>query len=691
MRIIKKYSIIMSKALFVLVSMAVFLCTSPELSGAGDLNIAEFVLSEGKIGSGFYYISPLLCDMLRQLNHIWHINWWSIYSVVMTFSGLFVMLCFIGKRYKAADWTARVLLSVLFVFFFWELILKCEINFAHTATCATVAGVLLLGDAFAKDGMGKSEILRAAIGFLFLLLSVLTRGAMLILVLPFFVMTVIYVVVFPIPTENCFSESVKSLWKNKRLIIPCLLIVVAVLTGNMVEKVYERSNPDIKVWKDTNAAGSAICDYPDQYPVYEDDPEVYDQIGIKESWLNMIYDFCYSDKNTYTPETLGIMKAYRTPSVLHISDFMEMLKEHLLLWGILVAILVVLGILYGWKAMFIPLSGATAGFIICSLYCIYRGRIAWRVTNSYVLFGLLSILIMVSMTERPEPIVERQTFTETRINWIIATGLVLLIGFAAVKDEKGHLSLPVAKVINETQAEVLDDIDANDDTLYFYFDLIRFGGAYNLWKGHDPDYLDNYIPLTTCFVLGCREDLESRGVYDLYRDIVTKPKMYVEYSSNTLNSFYRYLCGFYDPCMTATIAEDHLGALYFRFSSRILPNGNKKIETLSSFTPSDFYGCPDHIKDVYLVECRMAEKDIGSFNDYWVNVEDSETGLTYSYGMNTEDNKVLGTILRMSGTWNKDNCKICLVGEDESGNKLILDDLTEVFAETEGQSESEDV
>ena len=268
--------------------------------------------------------------------------------------------------------------------------------------------------------------------------------------------------------------------------------------------------------------------------------------------------------------------------------------------------------------------------------------------------------------------------------------LVLLIGFAVVKDEKGHLSLPVAKVNNETQAEVLNDIDANDDTLYFYFDLIRFGGAYNLWKGHDPDYLDNYIPLTTCFVLGCREDLESRGVYDLYRDIVTKPKMYVEYSSNTLNSFYRYLCDFYDPCMTATIAEDHLGALYFRFSSRISPNGNKRIETLSSFTPSDFYGSPEHIRDVYLVECRMDEKDLGSFKDYWVNVEDSETGLTYSYGMNTEENKVLGTILHMSGTWNKDNCNICLVGEDESGNKLILDDLTDIFAETVEQAESED-
>lgn len=687
LRVLKKSNSLITAVVMTMIMMAVFLCTGPALSGAGDLNIAEFLLSEGKIGSGFYYISPLLCDILRPLNQTGHVNWWSIYSVFVTFTSLFAILLYLLKLIRNVDWTQRGLVISLFGIFFWELILKSEINFGQTATCAAAGGVVLLTDAVGKgrqDGNGridKTTVFKLALGTMFLMFSALTRGGMITILLPFSFMIATYNAVFPIPVKDFVRSLLTSLKRNIRFFLPCVIIVIVMFANRAAERMYERAYPDYKEWKETNAAGGNICDYPEQYPEYSENIEIYEQAGLRASWLNMIYDFCYSDKNTFTPETLGIMKAFRTPSQLHISDLTEMLKEHMLLWAIVIAIILTMGFIYGRNSLFIPLSGAVAGFIVCSLYCIYRGRIAWRVTNGYTLFALLSVLIMVSAKGTVRKEENTESLINTRINCVVAICLVVLVAFAAIKDEKEHISKPVSGITNENQARLLEYIDENDDTLYLYFDLIRFGGAYNLWTGHAPDYLDNYIPLTTCFVRGCREELESRGITDLYRDLLTKPKIYVEYSSNTLNSFYSYLRDFYDPCTTATVAEDLVGNLYFRFSSQTVPQKEEHISTDSTVSRGDIHGNPDNVEDTYLIECRVPQEDMDVYKDFWINVEDKESGRLYSYGMSREDGKVLGTILRMRGTWNPDNCVVSLVGADTQGQKVWLDDVSSVFAE----------
>lgn len=123
-----------------------FLFTDPILSGAGDLNIAEFVMSSGKIKDGAFFISPLLSKFLRFFSNKISLNWWSIFSAVILCTGLYVCLWFMSRRMKGYNLLEKFLLLALFDVMYWELILREDINFTRTSTVAAVMGILFMLD-----------------------------------------------------------------------------------------------------------------------------------------------------------------------------------------------------------------------------------------------------------------------------------------------------------------------------------------------------------------------------------------------------------------------------------------------------------------------------------------------------------------------------------------------------------------
>ena len=81
---------IMAATLQTLLLLMLFIFTDPEYSPSGDINIAEFLASTTK--DGFYYISPALSAVLRLFVHWFpEVNWWTIFSIVMMFSGMFIL------------------------------------------------------------------------------------------------------------------------------------------------------------------------------------------------------------------------------------------------------------------------------------------------------------------------------------------------------------------------------------------------------------------------------------------------------------------------------------------------------------------------------------------------------------------------------------------------------------------------
>lgn len=138
----------MKKKFLLLITMAAFLLflfSSPQLSGAGDTNIAEY-LASSKIKSGFFFISPVLAYILRMLNYMYSANWWAFFSIAVMFIGLFIILWFFNKRYEKYGCLVQLFLAYVFVLFFWELMLKYEVNFTQTAVIASLSSILLILD-----------------------------------------------------------------------------------------------------------------------------------------------------------------------------------------------------------------------------------------------------------------------------------------------------------------------------------------------------------------------------------------------------------------------------------------------------------------------------------------------------------------------------------------------------------------
>ena len=96
-----------------------------------------------------------------------------------------------------------------------------------------------------------------------------------------------YNAVFPIPVKDFVRSLLTSLKRNIRFFLPCVIIVIVMFANHAAERMYERAYPDYKEWKETNAAGGNICDYPEQYPEYSENIEIYEQAGLRASWLNM--------------------------------------------------------------------------------------------------------------------------------------------------------------------------------------------------------------------------------------------------------------------------------------------------------------------------------------------------------------------------------------------------------------------
>ena len=77
--------------------MAVWICLNPTLSKAGDLNVAEFLMSGGRIRSGFFFISPGLAKILRWCGGILPGNWWALISIVLVTISVYIFLWYLWK------------------------------------------------------------------------------------------------------------------------------------------------------------------------------------------------------------------------------------------------------------------------------------------------------------------------------------------------------------------------------------------------------------------------------------------------------------------------------------------------------------------------------------------------------------------------------------------------------------------
>lgn len=656
----------------------VFMCTSPRLSSAGDKNISEFLSSSEKIREGFFFISPVLAGILRAFNHIFLANWWSIFSIFIMFIGQYTFLWIVNKRLIRYDWTIRMLASALFVLFFWELILKYEINFTQTAVIASLTGFCLMADLCFYPFVNKKNSIRIIAGVVLLLVGGAIRWKALMMTLPFEIMVLSYMFMFPYLKDNTF-KSVKNSIKNKKHILTIISIIVITFIGSYaIHKLYSVYNPQIEEYLEANELRENIGDYKGRYPLYEDNKNVYEQLGIKSSWIEMVYNFYTSDTNYFSSDDLHKMASLRGRTDKKVKEFIDTLKGNYILWFSLFCIFIGIFILRGWKNSIFPLIGCISAYVLFSLFFVKIGRFEWRVTNGVILAGVISFIVMSF-----HPVSVEKNF---KMNLSIKIGifalitLLSIIGVAAVKTEK-NLSKPMAKVSNQELADVLDYINDNNDTVYLYITGFRFVDAYNLWATHSTDYLDNYFTLAGHFIMGCSDKLEEYGISDLYNDMIDRTDVYIIYSKKMTSVLTNYLRDYYDPFISISVIDEFKGVYFLRYSKQIIPvkRYDEENDIECDIASINLFEKDDAVYQTYKVNCNVNDGLVSIYKDFYINIKDLETSNIYSYGMAIKEKNVSAEILCMKNTWNPASVEVILVGRTYDDEIVHLTDLTDEF------------
>ena len=668
-----------------LFALMVFLVTEPSLSGAGDMNIARY-LGSAQIAPGFFFISPVLAYILRFLNTIYTANWWAVFSITVMFGGLYVFLWFVNKRAYLQELPHLLFADGVFVLFYWELMLKHEINFTQTTVIAAIAAVLLVLDCcYEKDNIKpadrKTVIVKICMGVCLLFLSGSIRWKALAMMVPFSLMCLFYFFVFPCTSRNLIESLRLSVKKKKNTLLLAGMVVTVVVLSYGLHKMYGIVNPTLGEYVKANALREEICDYRDRYPSYDRNTEMYQDLGIQQTWINMVYAFMTGDEKHFSSDDLSKMAAIRQSSHSTIKDFTNSLKGHALMWISLAVLLVFLTLFRGGKQFYIPLLGCILAFWVCGFYFIAIGRIAWRVTNGCVLASALSYIAMMLYTVSCAE--DRKSGLIERIGLLIMTALFFVTGCAAVRIEK-EFSLPRAAVTDEERAGMLDYMDGNNDIIYLDLeDMLNFYNAHNLWAAHEPEYLDNNVSLVAHFILGEKEILAAAGIDDLIGDMLVKPNIYVRYSSPGGNGiFLGYLKDYYDACISASVVDRYGSSRFLRYS-RPIDTGKdirKNIMVIDTFFEIvDEFPDDESIITAIQVNCHMNPDDSIHYQDYYLNITDHATGLLYSYGLKSEEFGCSGKVLWMNGTWNQDDISVALIGLSLDGSYETIADVTETF------------
>lgn len=667
--------------LFTTLFVCTFLFTPSTLSRAGDTNISELLLSEGKVKAGYFFISPVLATLLRRIGQIVPINCWTLFSVVILFLGVYIVLRFLNKRTADNSIYVSILVSLSFIIFFWELIGRYDINFTQTATVSSISGFLLIFDGIILD-KSLSRIKQYAyvlVGVVFIALAGAIRWKALVFSLPFEAMVLLYWYIMP--TSEFNIKMIKT--KNKKTLIFVLFLISGIIFSSfLLHKCYEISDINYKRYVENNALRESICDYKERYPAYDSNQELFESLGIKESWINMIYIFNTSDKNFFTTEKLKQMKSIEGPSQMSMRDFMTSLSGKWVLWGFLAVFIATVFEINGWKNSIIPLICCVASLWMCAFFFVYIGRFEWRVTNGSIFCAAIALYVM-SLYKLPLVRKNRLNLRFKKMLCVVLCIALISVGFYCVKKEKEKICVPVCGITNQNDVDILDYINGRKDIFFLYNYGPRFTTSHTIWTSHDPHYADNYMLISSCFLFGSEEHLkENYGISDLYADMITKNNVWMLHDTvlkSATDIVLKYLRDYYDENITVSEMDEYNEISFIRYTKRMNATG---IELEQPNISCDFVEnsniniCNDLYKMKAIINIVPTKSMQERYVDYYVNVSNELNGDVYTYGLNCSDKSIIkGNILITDDMLHDSIYTFELLGRDENDNITKICDI----------------
>ena len=653
-------------------SLLIFLGTDPELSSAGDRNIAEYLSSTTK--PGFFFISPELAFLLRIPVHInASVNWWTVFSLTLLFAGLFLQLYIIGRI--IAGWPGKAA-QFLHGLLFCSLYLTEPINFTQTAMVTAVTGILLVLEyavpdtddpAEDADGAGRkaaSGLLKLLSGAAVLLLACSIRYKAAVLCIPFGLMCLAYPL---LPHRGTGMKPARPVLR-KTLSAALALISVCILSFG-IRWVYGRMDPYYPEYTRANTLRENIYDYLDRYPGYPENEEAYNSAGITPVWIGMLEQCFTSDQNYFGTDTLSRMEAFRTSGRIPFRSFLSTLKPHIASLAAAGAAVCLIFLALGPGNAAVPLLLCLASFMAGGIFFTLIGRIEWRVTNGVLLSAMASFIWMSARTagsNRKLPELPLRTKGLRTVVSAILYAAVLLSLRVAINGGR-PLTPPKAAEINPAFADYLDYQNSHPDTIYYVTN--GYYEAHNAFTGKDPDYLKNQYSVIANFILGRHKELEKRGITSLTYDMLYRDDVLMEYNPVIRG----YLQTYYDPCISCSIADVYapLNIALVNYRAPVITAGS--VGEVSPGIPEEpvLSGLDLAIMDAaaspadYRVFALEAAVSGETFDRYALNVRDMESGNVYTYPLTAENGLLLGKMVWLDGSWDFAGSSRIIIGEKE--------------------------
>lgn len=679
--------------------LLIFVFTGPVYSNAGDGSIAKYLASNAE--PGFNSISWGIGAFLKIFVHLFpSVNWWTIFSIFMLFSCLYLLTLFIQEQF---DGIGGVIIAILFALFMWEVSYSIDINFTQTAILSGITGTsALLMMWHRSKSFGRAVY--GFIGVLYILISGSLRFNAMILCIPFVlvILALRFLIIKINGKDTDASISENSIKRSFGLsdsairfsvFLPFIIIILAVGGSYGIHQIYRHINPDIAFFEDTFDLTREVYDYQDMYPDYDEVSDVYEAAGITKSWAAMLSNYYIVDTNYFNIETLSVPVQFKGASTLTFEGFMSDALGHK--GALLLALIVIAtgGILVSYRHMLIPLISAIAVFVVSGLYFVHVGRYAWRVTGGVVAACVVMALMMLEALSSQSLAQGEDKLKDcpaNSVNNLFPSGIkncnkrerlipAVVIAVVSFVYVSGHVitsksfEIPKSKVTDTATADLLDYMDSNSDIVYLTEDLDY--SSHNLWYVQAPGYLDNKFTVFAGYNEGRNKDLQTYGISDMSAFVInmlTRDDIYTVYT----NEWAAYLCDYYNLYVSAGIVDvfEETGTQFIRY---VAP-----VETISdsydgSVSNVSLYVDESRQTDNYQVihvdaKVSMSEED----TEYYLNIENASTGAIYSYPLVRDGESLTGDAIWKNDTWNFGETSQYIVARYSDGTAVRIMDIT---------------
>lgn len=243
------------------------------------------------------YIHPLICLIISIFYRmIPMINWHSIFLLVMQF------ICFtlIGyKILKKHNNGIAVILYTIFASVFYTTLLML-IQYTSVAALLILTSFILLIDGLERKK--SMEIKETILIFVLYILGIMTRMQSLLIIIPYML---IYLGIFVIEYKLKNIEKSQVTRMVKYYFIYTIITIVVYLSNSIIYGI----DDTYKQYMEYNDIRTTLHDL--IYVDYEENKEIFDEIGWSKNDHYMFYTFNFGDENIYSKENLEKILDYK--------------------------------------------------------------------------------------------------------------------------------------------------------------------------------------------------------------------------------------------------------------------------------------------------------------------------------------------------------------------------------------------